>query len=104
MSPSVRYVTALQRFNPTCFRDAEDMAPDTRMCRQRLPRALVRTVPVLWARNEPSIRMLPRLIADDLALDDRADAMRGVLERVAVEQGDVAVLTDLEAADALVDV
>src|SRR5688500_3029788 len=41
--------------------------------------------------------------ADDFASDDDADAVGGVFERVAIVEGDVAVLSGLEGADAIAD-
>src|SRR5690606_11195986 len=46
---------------------------------------------------------LPAALADDLPLDDDAAHVRRVLERVAVEEDDVAVLPSLERADPVRD-
>src|SRR5690606_35856667 len=52
---------------------------------------------------DPPAWLLPAAIAHDLPLDDNGADVRRVLERVADEEDDVAVLPALEGADALVD-
>ena len=47
--------------------------------------------------------VLPRRVADNLAFDDRADAVSRVLERIPVVERDVAVFADLDRPDAIVD-